>query len=493
LNPILGILPTLIPICGAAASFVASLFSRRARDVTIVLSVLVALGITTYMLGLAVAGNSFMYGTITANAAGLLVAEITLLVGFFAALYAISDMKHDNSADFFHMILLIFIGSMTGLTLTFNLVTMFAFLEISTAAGGVLILFSRTRNAISAAVVYIVLSIIGALFVLIGIFVTYTSSGTVLLSDQKLIQMTSETKMIVSALFMVGFSVKAGIIPFGLVWLPRAHSEAPTPVSALLSGILVQCAAFAMIRSIGPIALSELAISSTILAFGVASALIGATCATLEILGVKVPLFGFRRDLKRVLAFSTISEVGIIFILVGVVGQPQFPIAIILSHALLHILNHALAKSLLFMSAGNVVHAMGTRDISKFGGLARKMPLTTFSFIVGGLSLSSIPPLLGFRTIFELYLEFFKGQLNIYTVPVIITAIITFVFYITAFYRVFFKRNRDALSNIAEGNVLTLAPIVVLGVMLLVLGFGFYLGVINLEVLETFGATLIKV
>jgi formate hydrogenlyase subunit 3/multisubunit Na+/H+ antiporter MnhD subunit len=493
LNQILGILPTLIPICGAAASFVAGIFSRRARDVTIVLSVSVALGITTYMLSFAMAGNSFAYGTVTANAAGLLVAEITLLVGFFATLYAISEMKRDNSADFFHMILLIFIGSMTGLTLSFNLVTMFAFLEISTAAGGVLILFSRTRNAISAAVVYIILSIIGALCVLIGIFVTYTSSGTILLSDPKLIQMDSETKMIVSALFMAGFSVKAGIIPFGLVWLPRAHSEAPTPVSALLSGILVQCAAFAMIRSVGPIALSDYAISTTILVLGVASALVGAICATLEVFGAKVPLFGFRRDLKRILAFSTISEVGVIFVIVGVAGQPQFSIAIVLSAALIHILSHALAKSLLFLSAGNVVHTVGTRDLSKLGGLAKKMPFTTFSFIIGGLSLSSIPPLLGYRTIYELYIEFFNGEVNALTSSIIIAAGITLAFYLISFYKVFFRKNPEVTGNVVERNVLTLVPIAALDVILLVLGLGLFFGVLSLShaLLETLGMTVI--
>ena len=493
MNEILGIFPTLIPICGAAASFAAGLFSKKARDLVISLSLLTTLCITTYLLGLAVSGNTFSYGPITANAAGLFVAEITLLVGFLAAIYAIHEMREDESAEFFHMILLIFIGSMTGLTLSFNLITMFAFLELSTAAGSVLILFSRTRNAISAAVVYIILSIIGALFVLIGIFVAYTSSGTVLVSDPRMIQMNAETKMIVSALFMIGFSVKAGIIPFGLVWLPRAHSEAPTPVSALLSGILVQCAAFAMIRSIAPIALSEYAISSTILVLGVASALIGAICATLEVLGVKIPLFGFRHDLKRVLAYSTISEVGIIFLLVGVAGQPQFSVTIVLSAALIHVLSHAIAKSLLFLSAGNVVHSVGTRDLNKLGGLARKMPLTTFSFILGGLSLSSIPPLLGYRTIFELYVEFFNGQLNALTFSLFIATAITLIFYLMTFHRVFFRRNPALAPTVAEGNALTLVPIVVLDVMLLVLGLGLFFGIMSLDhnLLEMLGTSII--
>jgi len=492
-NQILGILPTLIPICGAAASFTANMFSRKARDITAVLSILAALGITTYMLGIAVAGSSFSFGTITANAAGLFVAEITLLVGLFASIYAISEMKRDSNAEFFFMILLIFIGSMTGLTLSFNLVTMFAFLEISTATGGILILFSRNRNAISAAVVYIILSIIGAVLVLLGIFVTYTSSETVLLSDPNLIQIDSGTKMIISALLLTGFSVKAGIVPFGLVWLPRAHSEAPTPVSALLSGILVQCAAFAMIRSVGSIAFSEYAISSAILAFGIVSAFVGSICAILEIFGVKAPLFAFKQDLKRVLAFSTISEVGIIFVLVGVVSRPLFPVAIIMSAALMHILNHALAKSLLFLSAGNVVHATGTRDIRRFGGLARKMPLTTFSFIVGGLSLSSIPPLLGYRTIHELYLEFFKGELNMFTLSVLITAAITFTFYVITFYRVFFRTNINPTTDVTEGNAFTLLPLVALGCVLLVLGVGLFFGVVSLETLETLGASVVRV
>ncbi len=493
MNQILGILPTLIPICGAATSFAVGLASRKARDITILISILAALGITTYLLVLSISGMTFIYGTITANAAGLFVAEITLLVGLFAALYAVSDMKLDSSAEFFHMILLIFIGSMTGLTLSFNLVTMFAFLEISTATGGILILFSRTRNAISAAVVYIVLSIIGAMLVLIGIFVVYTASGTVTILDPRLVQMSGQIKTIVSALLMIGFSVKAGIVPFGLVWLPRAHSEAPTPVSALLSGILVQCAAFAMIRSVAPIALSEYAISASILVLGVASAFTGAICATLELFGVKVPLFGFRSDLKRILAFSTISEVGIIFVIVGVAGQPQLSVAIVLSAALIHILGHALAKSLLFFSAGNVVHAVGSRDLNKLGGLAKKMPLTTFSFIVGGLSLSSIPPLLGYRTVFEFYMEFFQGQLNMLTLSIFLVAAMTFGFYVLTFYKVFFRSNPNVSGSLVDGNALALGSVTALTIILLGLGLSLFLGLLRLDhtLLEMLGTTVI--
>jgi len=493
MNQIIGILPIAIPICASAASFLGGIFSKRIRDAAVVLSLLAALIVSSYMLRSAAAGKSFAYGTVTANAAGLFVAEITLLVGLFTAVYAISNMKEEGSVEFFHMIFLIFIGSMTGLTLSFNLVTIFAFLEISTATGGVLILFSRTKSALSAAIVYIVLSIIGTVLVLTGIFVSYTSSGTVLLDDPRLTQISSETKMIVAALLLAGFSIKAGIVPFGLVWLPRAHSEAPTPVSALLSGILVQCAAFAMIRSVGPIALSEYAISASILFFGVASSLVGAICATLEMLGIKVPLFGFRRDVKRILAFSTISEVGVIFVIVGVAGQPQFSAAIVLSAALLHILNHGLAKSLLFLSAGNVVHAARTRDLRKLGGLAQKMPVTTFSFVIGGLSLSSIPPLLGYRTVYEFYLEFLGGRLNALTGSIIIAAAITLVFYVTTFYQVFFKKS-PRTWNVVEGDVLTLVPIITLDAILLVLGVGLFLGALSLDhtLLERLGMTLIR-
>lgn len=493
MNQILGILPTLIPICGAATSFALGLASKKARDATIISSMLTALGITTYLLVLSIYGITFTYRTITANAAGLFVAEITLLVGLFAVIYALSDMKHDSSAEFFHMILLIFIGSMTGLTLSFNLVTMFAFLEISTATGGILILFSRTRNAISAAVVYIILSIIGAMFVLTAIFVTYTASGTVTISDPRLVQMSGQIKTVVSALLMIGFSVKAGIIPFGLVWLPRAHSEAPTPVSALLSGILVQCAAFAMMRSVAPIALSEYIIGASLLVLGVASAFTGAICAALELFGVKVPLFGFRSDLKRILAFSTISEVGIIFVIVGVAGQPQLSVAIVLSTALIHILSHALAKSLLFLGAGNVVHAVGSRDLKKLGGLAGRMPLTAFSFIMGGLSLSSVPPFLGYRTIFELCIEFFHGKLNMLTMSIIAVAAITLGFYLITIYKVFFGKNMAIKNELPERNILTLGPVTILTIVLLVLGIGLFFGLIRVDetLLETLGSTVI--
>jgi len=119
--------------------------------------------------------------------------------------------------------------------------------------------------------------------------------------------------------------------------------------------------------------------------------------------------------------------------------------------------------------------------------------LTTFSFIVGGLSLSSIPPLLGYRTVYELYLEFFNGQLNSITVSVLVAAGITLAFYIATLYKVFFRKNPSLTGHVSEKNILTLLPIAALDIVLLVLGLGFYFGFLSLDhaLLETLGATVV--
>jgi formate hydrogenlyase subunit 3/multisubunit Na+/H+ antiporter MnhD subunit len=494
LNQILAILPILLPILGAAASFAVGFVSRKARDATIVLSLFIALGVNSYLLGLAISGNTFSYATITANAAGLFVSEITLLTGLFIAFYAIYDMKKDSGARFFHMILLIFIGSMTGLTLSFDLVAIFAFLETSTATGGILILFGRKKSAVSAAVVYIVMSITGAIFILIGIFFAYASSGTMFLYDPRFLQLDVETRIVIAALFILGFSIKAGALPLGLVWLPGAYAEAPIPVCASLS-VLEQCAAFAMIRSIGPIALSQEVIGTSMLYVGVASALLGVVFATLETFGVKVPLFGFRRDLKRVLGFSTMDRIGIIFIMGGLAERMQISPAIILSAALIHMLTHALAKSSLFLSSGNVVRATGTSDLGKLGGLARRMPLTTFSFVLAGLSLTAVPPLLGYQTILDIYVKFFNHQLNLLIASIFTAAGINLAFYLATFYRGFFRKKRNVAGVTIERNIFTVAPIFALDIILLVLGLGLFFGIINFDhtFIERLGAGVIGI
>ena len=197
------------------------------------------------------------------------------------------------------------------------------------------------------------------------------------------------------ALGVTGFGLKAGVIPLH-VWLPGAHANAPSHVSALLSGVLLKTGVYGLVRVCGLLPDPPLWWGGVLLAIGAVSGLLGITLALAQ------------QDLKRLLAYSSVENVGIIAMGVGLatvgraLGRGDL-VVLGLAGALLHVLNHSLFKPLLFLVAGNVLHATGTRRIASLGGLARAMPRTFVFFVIGAIAICGLPPLNGFAGEFLLY------------------------------------------------------------------------------------------
>ena len=203
-------------------------------------------------------------------------------------------------------------------------------------------------------------------------------------------------------LFFLGFSIKAGVIPFH-IWLPAAHPVAPSNISALLSGIVIKTGIYGMAR----IFFDALGVLPAwagvfVLILGVASAVLGVLYALME------------HDLKRLLAYHSIENIGIILMGLGsalifrVMGHPQLA-AVALIAAMFHTLNHAIFKCLLFLGAGSVLHSTGTRNMEKLGGLIRPMPVTAFCFLIGAVAISGLPPLNGFVSEWLTYQSLLAG------------------------------------------------------------------------------------
>jgi hydrogenase-4 component B len=195
---------------------------------------------------------------------------------------------------------------------------------------------------------------------------------------------------------LLAFGVKAGIMPLH-VWLPDAHANAPSHVSALLSGIMLKMGIYGMIRMFGYLPAPPISWGATLVFLGTLSSLAGISFAMSQ------------RDLKRLLAYSSVENIGIIVLGLGLamagrsVGRTDW-ILLGFSGCLLHVWNHSLFKPLLFMGAGSVVHVMKTRDIDQMGGLAKSMPRTAFLFMIGAVAISGLPPLNGFVSEFPIYL-----------------------------------------------------------------------------------------
>lgn len=201
-------------------------------------------------------------------------------------------------------------------------------------------------------------------------------------------------------LALIGFGLKAGIMPLH-IWLPSSHAIAPSHVSAIMSGVIIKMGIYGLVRVLGLLPHPPVEWGAIVLGLGVVSGVVGVAFAIGQ------------HDIKRLLAYHSIENIGIIVMGVGValigrsLGRADW-VFLGLSGALLHVWNHALFKALLFLSAGSVIHAVHTREIDHLGGLAKTMPLTALCFLVGAVAICGLPPLNGFVSEFLLYLALFS-------------------------------------------------------------------------------------
>jgi len=263
--------------------------------------------------------------------------------------------------------------------------------ECMAVASFFLVTFDHDREAVrKAGWIYLVASHLGTAFLLALFAVLGHAAGSLDFERMERIADLSPTLATVAFLLaVVGFGTKAGWVPFH-VWLPEAHPAAPSHVSALLSGVMVKLGIYGVLRTLGLLAGSESAWWGWLLiGIGAVSGLYGILCA----LG--------QTDLKRMLAYSTVENTGLIAMGLGlsvVGGVTGHPWMARLAHAgaLLHVLNHALLKGLLFLAAGAVLHATGTTDMERLGGVAKRMPWTAAAFLTASAAIAALPPLNGF-------------------------------------------------------------------------------------------------
>lgn len=246
----------------------------------------------------------------------------------------------------------------------------------------------RREETRDAGILFFVMSHVGTGFLIAGFLVLHSMSGSFDFAKFHVTPSPLQYAVLFS-LFFVGFGVKAGIVPLH-IWLPAAHPVAPSNVSALMSGIVVKTGIYGLFRVYFDfLGTPPLWAALLILAAGVSSGLLGVLYALME------------NDLKRLLAYSTIENIGIILMGLGAslvfwsISKPGLA-ALALVGSLAHVVNHAMFKTLLFLGAGSVLHGTGTRDMERMGGLIRRMPATAVLFLIGSVAISGLPPLNGF-------------------------------------------------------------------------------------------------
>ncbi len=248
----------------------------------------------------------------------------------------------------------------------------------------------------AAAWVYLVAAHLGTLCLLPMFGLLAAANGSFAIEPVSAGAIGDAAATAVFVLGLVGFGLKAGVVPLH-VWLPAAHAAAPSHVSAVLSGVMIKMGVYGLLRILAVLPETPPWWGALLLALGGASGLAGIAYAIGQ------------RDLKRALAYSSIENIGIVIMGVGLAvlgratSQPVLT-ALGLGGALLHVWNHSLFKGLLFLGAGSVVHATGTRDLERLGGLSRSMPRTSKLFVIGAVAICGLPPLNGFVGEFVIYL-----------------------------------------------------------------------------------------
>lgn len=477
--------PVTIIIISAVLSSIIGRKSIKGRNLTIFTAFIIALSINTYTLILSLNGvfTSARFGELAVNAASIFISELVLFLGLLGALYSFKYIEERSESWLYYILYQLFIVTMIGMASSFNILVIYIFLEASSVTSAILVMFTRKKSSIRAAYRYLGLSIFGGVIIIVGIIWQYQIIHT--LDIAQLSNMVQTDLNLLATIYLLGFGIKAGLLPFGLLWLPSAHSEGPVPICALLSAALVQIAAFAIARILGNIGIVNVYISNMLLIVGFASMLIGSLFALIEAwLGSSYTRFhvGLRHicGIKRVLAFSTISEVGFIMVFLGLAGiltvntgMGQEALILGFGGALIHMMNHGLSKSQLFFDSGVIIKKSHAEDLNMIGGLSKRLPIMKISFTFGALTLGLIPGTLGVITLREII---FNTNIPDFTKIIVISTIgMTLIAILSIWYRSFFSKSiHEDINNVKVPTSMQI-PGLILGTIILILGIVFTL------------------
>ncbi len=391
----------LLLLCGPlAATAIIFLLPSRETSLRLVegvhlLSLVVVLALTIEILRriLAGAGVSAFGDWFFVDALGAIFLGLIGIVGFLSGAYSIQYIRHDLHAGIldarrvkiYYALFSLFIATMLLSVISNNIVMMWVAVEATTLGSAFLVGLYGQKTSLEAAWKYVIICTVGVAFGLYGTVLTFANGSEVLGNAEGAILWSTivshasaldpMTSKLAFVFVLVGFGTKAGLFPMH-AWLPDAHSEAPSPVSALLSGVLLNCALLVVIRyyaitlrAVGP----EFPQMLLMLLGGLSIA-------------VAALLFYVQQDLKRKLAYSSVEHIGLMALGLGIGG----PLGV--GAALLHAVNHSFAKSLLFCGSGNVLMKYGTRDLRSVKGMLRVAPISGLLLMGGALALAGLPP-----------------------------------------------------------------------------------------------------
>jgi len=385
----------------------------------------------------------------------IFMAVLLFTVGIPSSIFSAGELRRISSTGYY-IIFLGMMAAMIGILFSGGLFTFFIFWEIMCLCSYALVAFHKERwEPIEAGYKYLIMSSAGSITILFAFSFLYGLTGTLSIPYLTASLASSEANLLVYIILMmiiVGFGLQAGMTPFH-TWLPDAHMAAPSPISAVLSGVVVKIGIYGLIRLLFNVFLSMQSAWQVVLAvFAVLTMFIGNLSAL------------FQDDLKRLLAYSTIANTG--YVLLGLAIGSETALA----GSLLQMLNHAVIKALLFLCAGAFLNSTRTRSLSQIAGIRRSMPLTSVAFTVGALSLATFPGLNLFWSELMIITAGVESSLSVLSFMMIINLMFSAAYALRMIYTVAVMKATSTSRKAKEAPLLMLLPILSLAVVSILMG-----------------------
>ncbi|MGI6751675.1 MAG: hydrogenase 4 subunit F [Anaerovoracaceae bacterium] len=399
----------------------------------------------------------------------IIVLDIVIFIGFLVAVYSIGYLEEEirqgnldfNKAKIYYMLMYVFLFTMVLALTVKNIGVMWIAVEATTLASVFLVGFNNDKFALEAAWKYIIICSVGIAIAMLGIIMLHLSSIGLLESRdflnwvllmEKAEGLNEGTVRLSFIFILMGFGTKAGLAPMH-TWLPDAHSQAPAPISALLSGVLLNSAMYGIIRIL---AIVNKSLNDSLYAGRLLMAMGMLSIATAAIFILT------QRDYKRLLAYSSIEHMGIVAVAIG------FFTPLSICSGLLHMVNHSLTKSMLFLCSGTLLQKYGTKHISKIKGMIKVLPATGVTFLLGLFAIGGTPPFSVFASEFSVLISVFQEGSYIIGAGLGILFAVIFAGIGVALFQIFYRGNGDGNIEIGENNipgaVVVVALLVIVGI-----------------------------
>jgi multicomponent Na+:H+ antiporter subunit D len=402
-------------------------------------------------------GITLVYDSLTA-----LIVLIINLVGFPALLFSTRYLDKFTGRWRYYTLFMLLLAGMNGVAISGDMFNLFVFMEIAAIASYALVAFGTAADELEAGFKYMVMGEVGGLMILFSIAMLYAKTSTLNMADMsQVLAGMGHTPFFwfVLGTMLIGFAIKMAMVPFHS-WLPDAHLSAPAPVSAMLSGVFIKVLGiYAMVRVVfnvfGLTRATEPAFFDMLVGFGLVSIVAGGLLAITQ------------KNYKRLLAYSTVSQVGYILLGFGI-GNHWAIIG-----ALFHILSHAVTKGLLFLASRSIERQTGSREIGNINGLEKTMPVTAWSYILGSMSLAGVPPFAGFFSKLFIILGAVAAKMYWVAILAALFSTVTLAYLVKVINNVFFSRKGVEPTPAKESPPVILLAMIILVVLALLFGIGF--------------------